>query len=76
MSAQEEQVNRKGGGFSPDLVYSRDDLMWLTGLGQPTFDEMEEKDGLERIQPTTKVFFHGGDVFQAMREMTRRKKQG
>ncbi len=75
MSSRDENVNRNGGGFSPDLVYSRGELRRITGLGLAAFDEMEADGGLERIQPTSKIFFHGGDVLEAMRELTRKKRK-
>ncbi len=76
MSGQETDVNEKGKGFCLGKVYSRDELLVLTGLSLPTFTTLEAQGGLERIAPTKKVFYYADDVLKAMREVTRKKKKG
>lgn len=72
MSGHEKDVNRRD-GFALGRVYSRDDLMFIMGIGEETFRVLEAEGGLERIQPTLKIFYSGDDVLEAMRKVTREK---
>ena len=75
MEAQNTDVNQ-GPLMRLGELYDEKGLLQRLGLGEKTLQELESEGGLVPWVPSRKKFYWSDDVFQAMRELSRKKKKG